>query len=45
MKRFQPFEFHSKKDFGEADLLESGKLANNMSRAKSRILALGMCND
>ncbi len=44
MKRYQADELHVKKEFEKEPPLEDGKLKNNISRAKSRILALGLCN-
>ncbi|WP_446787967.1 rolling circle replication-associated protein [Macellibacteroides fermentans] len=45
LKRFKSDEFHTKKEF-ENDLEKVGdKFTNNIIRAKSNVLALGLCNE
>jgi len=45
LKRYQADELYLKKEFKKEENVENGKLKNNISRAKSRILALGLCNE
>lgn len=45
MKRYQADELHVKREFDKKDeKVENGKLKSNISHSKSRILALGLCN-